>query len=83
MEAKWILGLCSLGAALGFGVLLHHADVSVSAQVITLASSIVTGAFGAAAGHAVGKASTVNTGGAPATINTGDPSTPTAPQEQA
>lgn len=66
MPALWVSVLCGVAALLGCGVLFHHADVSVAAQVISLAQSIVAGAFGAAAGHAA--ASTKITGG-PVTVN--------------
>lgn len=55
MEAKWICGLVGLASALGMAVLFHHADASVGANVISLAQSIVTGAFGVAYGHSLSK----------------------------
>jgi len=55
MDPKWICGLVGMAALLGLGVLFHHAEATVGASVISLAQSIVTGAFGIAVGHAIGK----------------------------
>lgn len=44
-----------MAAMLGAAVLFHRADATLGASVISLAQSIVTGAFGIAVGHAMGK----------------------------
>ena len=71
MPPIWVFGLASLGACLAMGVLYHHTTDTIAAQVITVASSLITGAFGVATGHAIGTASRtkVDTGNAPVTIN--------------
>jgi len=52
MPPKWTFGICCLGTLLGLAALFHHADVATAAQITTLANSLISGAFGAAAGAA-------------------------------
>lgn len=53
MPPQWIFGLVGLAVALGFGVLFHRGDATIGASIISLAQSIITGAFGIAVGHSL------------------------------
>lgn len=55
MSPQWIFGLVGLAVALGFGVLFHRGDATIGASIISLAQSIITGAFGIAVGHQLAK----------------------------
>ena len=70
----WAVLLASMGTSVGFAVLFHHQDVNIALAVLSMGNSLVSGALGAFAGHAIGAAKAdVTTGNAPVTINQTDP----------
>lgn len=72
--AVWALMLALMGAVLAVLVLFHNAGEQTTNQaVLTIASSLVSGALGAFAGHAAGSTKAdVTTGNSPVTINQSD-----------
>ena len=73
-SAFWALLLAESGAILAVIALFHPAEPTISQAVLTIASSLVSGALGAFAGHAAasGSKADVTTGNAPITINQSD-----------
>lgn len=70
----WALVLAFMGVVLAIIVLLVKAEPTISQAVLAIAASLVSGAIGAFAGHAIGAAKAdVTTGNGPTTINQIDP----------
>jgi hypothetical protein len=70
----WALLLAFMGVVLAIVVLETKAEATISQAVLSIAASLVSGAIGAFAGHAIGASKAdVTTGNAPVTINQLDP----------
>lgn len=66
----WALILAFMGMLVALTVLFVGRNDNVALQVLSIGASLVSGALGAFAGHAIGSTKAdVTTGGAPVTIN--------------
>lgn len=73
----WALVLAFMGVVLAIVSLKVKAESTVTQQVLSIAASLVSGAIGAFAGHAIAEQqaakANVTTGNAPVTINQAEP----------
>ena len=75
----WALLLAALGAALAIVFYLYPSDVTTRQSAFQIASSLVSGALGAFAGHALAGGNTTTATGQNPTINLPTPTAPVTP----